>query len=457
MNLPSDTPRLPKWIFLLGDAALLFTAWAVWSNATHPTSGLPLIAVIACVVAAAAIGVIPFVADYAHRQDEALDNRQRSLQALSVTVASVSEQVSIAATGLQGIAEAAQENFSKSEQLSRQIEEKIAQLDARLAGARKDEGEVAGRLEATVKRVAELEARLAGARKEEGEAEARLEAAVKRIAELDAHLADARKGDAEAATRLEAVARKIAKAVGELEAAASRAGEAAGAAPVAPPVIHVVPQVIPEVPPVLASKIVEIKPAVLGSDHPFVAPAAAPAPIAKSEPAAPPAQPPALEAVAEPAPAAVTAAALPADPSPVAAAPEAPPPRKRSPRKRAPQPEAPAADLVLESPPAADSQSAPAAPEVSEPAVSADGATRLVVTAYIGIGNRLYIRGEGPGLSWERGVPLTFVSIGKWRWETNDASAPVRFKLYKNDETECSALGERSVAPGAQQELTASF
>ena len=50
-----------------------------------------------------------------------------------------------------------------------------------------------------------------------------------------------------------------------------------------------------------------------------------------------------------------------------------------------------------------------------------------------------------------------FVSIGKWRWETSEALAPVRFKLYKNDEIECTALGERSVDPGAQQNLTASF
>jgi hypothetical protein len=104
---------------------------------------------------------------------------------------------------------------------------------------------------------------------------------------------------------------------------------------------------------------------------------------------------------------------------------------------------------VLESPPAAEAH--------AEPAVSSDGATRLLITAYIGIGNRLFVRGDGPGLSWEKGVPLNFVSIGKWRWETNDASKPVAFKLYKNDEIECSALGERSVAPGAQLELTASF
>jgi hypothetical protein len=94
---------------------------------------------------------------------------------------------------------------------------------------------------------------------------------------------------------------------------------------------------------------------------------------------------------------------------------------------------------------------------VAEGVLTSDGATRLLVTAYIGIGNRLFIRGEGPGLSWDKGVPLQFVSIGKWRWETNDASGPVRFKLYKNDAIECAALGAQAVEPGHQQEVTASF
>jgi hypothetical protein len=94
---------------------------------------------------------------------------------------------------------------------------------------------------------------------------------------------------------------------------------------------------------------------------------------------------------------------------------------------------------------------------LSERVISSDGATRLIVTAYIGIGNRLFIRGEGAGLSWEKGVPLQFVSIGKWRWETNDAVAPVRFKLYKNDDVECAGLSAQSLDPGHQQELTAAF
>lgn len=93
----------------------------------------------------------------------------------------------------------------------------------------------------------------------------------------------------------------------------------------------------------------------------------------------------------------------------------------------------------------------------TERVLSSDGATRLLVTAYIGIGNRLFIRGDGAGLSWDKGVPLHFVSIGKWRWETNEATGPVRFKLFKNDEAECAALGAQSLDPGHQQELTAAF
>ncbi|HEY1848688.1 MAG TPA: hypothetical protein VGG37_05755 [Opitutaceae bacterium] len=380
MNLPSDTPRLPKWVFVAGYVALLVTAWLISDNAAHPTAGLALISIVVCVALAAVLIAVPFVADYANRQDEALDNRQRSLQALSVTVASAAEQVSIAATGLQGIAEAAQENFSKFERLSKGIEAKITELDSRLASTKRDDGEAAARYETAAKKAAK------------------------------------------SAAEFEAAAAKAAAAV-----EAARAAAAAAAHP-------------PEVPPVIASRIAEIKPAVRSSDHPFDESGGASG-TPPGEPASEPA----------PAPAPLEGAPPQAEAEP-AATPPPPPPRKRSPRKApaAPVPE-PAADPVPE-----ELVQAPLA-EVSEPAVSADGATRIVVTAYIGIGNRLFIRGEGPGLSWEKGVPLSFVSIGKWRWETNEASAAVRFKLFKNDEAECSALGERSIDPGAQQELTASF
>ena len=54
-------------------------------------------------------------------------------------------------------------------------------------------------------------------------------------------------------------------------------------------------------------------------------------------------------------------------------------------------------------------------------------------------------------------MPLQFVSIGKWRWESSDSTGPVKYKLYKNDAVECTALGEQQVDPGQQQEVAAAF
>jgi hypothetical protein len=146
-----------------------------------------------------------------------------------------------------------------------------------------------------------------------------------------------------------------------------------------------------------------------------------------------------------PAPEESAADAAPAERDPVRAL------RQRVSRSVAPEPDPePSLGLDLDEP-------ATTAPGLHDSVLSSDGATRLIATAYIGIGNRLFIRGEGPGLTWEKGVPLQFVSIGKWRWETNDATDPVRYKLYKNDDLECVALGRQTLEPGHQQEVTASF
>jgi len=158
---------------------------------------------------------------------------------------------------------------------------------------------------------------------------------------------------------------------------------------------------------------------------------------------------------------------------------EEPKPKKpRAPRKPRTEEPAPAAETAAggtgDGEPAfndtaAETETAPApapseeppdlsneAPAKPESAASSDGATRLLATAYIGIGNKLYIRGDGPGLSWDKGVPMQFVSIGKWGWATHDASAPVNCKLYKNDET-AALTGEVLLEPGKHVEITALF
>lgn len=138
---------------------------------------------------------------------------------------------------------------------------------------------------------------------------------------------------------------------------------------------------------------------------------------------------------------------------------EPPKPKKpRTPRRSKPEDTLAA---MSETPATAESEPAPAGEDApaatgAEASTSSDGATRLLATAYIGIGNKLFIRGDGPGLSWDKGVPMQFVSIGKWGWFTHDAAGPVSVKLYKNDEA-AALSGGLTIAPGRHTEVTALF
>lgn len=74
----------------------------------------------------------------------------------------------------------------------------------------------------------------------------------------------------------------------------------------------------------------------------------------------------------------------------------------------------------------------------------------------IGIGNKLYLRGEGGGLSWDQGQPLEFVEIGLYRWVSEPSAESIQAQLYLNDEI--SALGAGIVLrPGETLEVTPEF
>ena len=85
-----------------------------------------------------------------------------------------------------------------------------------------------------------------------------------------------------------------------------------------------------------------------------------------------------------------------------------------------------------------------------------DGATRLIVGAFIGISNKLYIRGEGPGLDWDKGVPMELVGIGKWEWKTYGANTAVQCKVLINDE-QWTDSENITIEPNTTMETTASF
>lgn len=63
-------------------------------------------------------------------------------------------------------------------------------------------------------------------------------------------------------------------------------------------------------------------------------------------------------------------------------------------------------------------------------------ATTSVQVSYdVGWGNTLFIRGEGCGLNWDKGIPLKYdEKKAYWYWDCK-AEKPIEFKLLINDET----------------------
>jgi hypothetical protein len=84
--------------------------------------------------------------------------------------------------------------------------------------------------------------------------------------------------------------------------------------------------------------------------------------------------------------------------------------------------------------------------------------TRTTIAAKInaGFGNVPYIRGEGPGLSWDKGLAMDCIADDRWLFIIHDASRPVVFKFLLNDVTWC--VGEDySVEPGTSFTLEPEF
>ena len=69
-------------------------------------------------------------------------------------------------------------------------------------------------------------------------------------------------------------------------------------------------------------------------------------------------------------------------------------------------------------------------------ATPASGGTSLIINLMIGIGNKPFVRGTGPGLSPDKGIPMSFLGIGRWQWISPDAEAPATVEIWKNDQAQ---------------------
>jgi FKBP-type peptidyl-prolyl cis-trans isomerase len=74
----------------------------------------------------------------------------------------------------------------------------------------------------------------------------------------------------------------------------------------------------------------------------------------------------------------------------------------------------------------------------------------------VGYGNTLHIRGEGSGLSWERGQPFECMKEDLWNFTIAGAAKPIIFKFLINDETWCTGE-DYVVEPGSKITLVPTF
>jgi hypothetical protein len=81
-----------------------------------------------------------------------------------------------------------------------------------------------------------------------------------------------------------------------------------------------------------------------------------------------------------------------------------------------------------------------------------------IITANIdvGFGNTLYLRGEGPGLSWDQGVVMECTSDAQWTIKLSESTRPVVFKFLVNDQV-WSTGEDYTAKPGARAVLTPAF
>ena len=95
-------------------------------------------------------------------------------------------------------------------------------------------------------------------------------------------------------------------------------------------------------------------------------------------------------------------------------------------------------------------------PETSKENKENSGPTTVVANVMIGIGNKPYLRGEGPGLSWDEGVSMNFIEIGKWAWSSPRKNASLIVQVYRNDQDPDKG-GKIEVKPGQKLEITPDF
>jgi hypothetical protein len=105
------------------------------------------------------------------------------------------------------------------------------------------------------------------------------------------------------------------------------------------------------------------------------------------------------------------------------------------------------------------SETSPVSPVETSPApeiTSPTGSVSILANIQVGEDDVLCIRGEGAGLNWQEGIPMSYDGGDHWSWKALDISQPITCRIYLNDEI--SAFGEDiELKPGQSIEVAPSF
>lgn len=451
---PHGSSRPPKWPFLLGDLAFITVAVAIWWLEDGPLSDTALVIIFSCFFLGTALAVLPFLLDFsAARHDDLIEARE-GLESLAQKLSESADFIGTATGQLHAITESTVKAIHLAEALPYKMQEKLGEIAQTLQQDQDDEKEA---MAAELEELRENESRHFETAIDK--ARASLDAAVKRVEAAEKALLAATAALESRAAAAPAPAPTPATTPAAAPAIASAPLPAPKPAPASAPTetpareIHT-PRAKKDTPPPVPSTV----------DEPPAGAATAPAHSSNGggheaakhrEPARHPKHDKPAHVAA---PKLVAKAEKPAEPAakpepvaaPAAAAAPAPPAAKRKSAKPAAEHETlPGLDPIV----VRDDED-----DVGDRAAAktSDGSTRLLVTAYIGIGNKVFVRGDGPGLNSEKGQPMEFVSIGKWLWQTSEATAPVTLQVYKNDEVK--AMGDDiTIDPGHHVEVTPVF
>ena len=114
----------------------------------------------------------------------------------------------------------------------------------------------------------------------------------------------------------------------------------------------------------------------------------------------------------------------------VAPVPYTPPPPVK---KTAPQPPAKTAPAAAKPAVSPTPEKKTLLPKVPVSKKLSASVTTLVAIADVGWGNRLFVRGEGAGLSWDFGIPMECRSTNEWLWRSDSPAPVLSFKFVLND------------------------